>query len=124
MNGADRPEQLAVELIRAGSRQVLHRLNMEEVPQPGRWMEVEGTSYLVLQRRHRYQLRSGRYRLHGVALEVKAQNQPRDSRWWQNSWVIGDPSCAYNARSPLLRCAVLPEGPCELCSHHTPAGDH
>ena len=52
MNGADRPEQLAVELIRAGSRQVLHRLNMEEVPQPGRWMEVAGTSYLVLQRRH------------------------------------------------------------------------
>lgn len=119
MNQGQQPESLAVELIRAGSQQVLHRLTLDEVPQPGRWLEVQGDSYLVLQRRHRYQLRSGRYQLHGVKLVVKPQSQPNDARWWQNRWVIGDPSCIYNARSPLLRCAVLPEGPCERCSHHT-----
>jgi hypothetical protein len=52
---------------------------------------------------------------------VKAQKQPADARWWQGRWVIGDPGCRYNARSPLLRCAVLPEGPCERCAHHTTA---
>ncbi|MFO0104097.1 MAG: DUF6464 family protein, partial [Cyanobium sp.] len=35
-------------------------------------------------------------------------------------WVIGDPLCRFNARSPLLRCAVLPAGPCERCAHFLP----
>ena len=110
---------MAVELRQAGSERVLHRLMLEDVPQPGRWLEVEGLSYLVLQRRHHYRLRGGRYQLSGVALMVKAQKQPADSRWWNGRWVIGDPSCRFNARSPLLRCAVLPEGPCERCSHYS-----
>ena len=63
--------------------------------------------------------RGGHYQLSGVALMVKAQKQPADSRWWNDRWVIGDPSCRFNARSPLLRCAVLPEGPCERCSHYS-----
>jgi len=53
---------------------------------------------------------------------VKPQRQPADARPWRQGWVIGDPSCRFNARSPLLRCAVLPDGPCERCSHYTPAG--
>ena len=57
-----------------------------------------------------------------MALQVKAQRQPADARWWQNQWVIGDPSCRFNARSPLLRCAVLPDGPCERCSHFVARG--
>jgi hypothetical protein len=31
---------------------------------------------------------------------------------------IGDPSCIYNARSPEIRCAVHPQGPCEGCPHY------
>ena len=38
----------AVELRQAGSERVLHRLMLEEIPQPGRWLDVEGLSYLVL----------------------------------------------------------------------------
>lgn len=30
-------------------------------------------------------------------------------------FVIGDISCQLNARSPYLRCAVNPTGPCEAC---------
>jgi hypothetical protein len=30
---------------------------------------------------------------------------------------IGDPTCRYNALSPLLRCAVKPSGPCR-CQHY------
>ncbi|MEN9766936.1 MAG: hypothetical protein RLZZ32_896, partial [Cyanobacteriota bacterium] len=46
-----------------------------------------------------------------------------DALWWQGRWVIGDPSCRFNARSPLLRCAVLPAGPCERCLHHSERGE-
>ena len=31
---------------------------------------------------------------------------------------IGEASCRFNARSPYLRCAVNPEGPCETCRHY------
>ena len=112
---------MQVELRQAGSNQLLERLDLEDVPQPGRWLVVEERSFLVLQRHHRYQLRHGRYELSSIALQVKPQRQPADARQWQGRWVIGDPSCRYNARSPLLRCAVLPDGPCERCAHYSPA---
>ena len=111
---------MRVELRQIGSDQLLDALEVGEcgeVPHPGRWLEAGGRSYLVLQRRHRYQLRNGRYELCSVALQVRRQRRPHDARWWNGRWVIGDPRCRFNARSPLLRCAVLPEGPCERCSH-------
>ena len=111
---------MRVELRQAGSNQLLERLELEEVPHPGRWLELGERSFLVLQRSHRYHLRNGRYELASVALQVKAERQPVEARWWQGRWVIGDPNCRFNARTPLLRCAVLPEGPCQLCSHFEP----
>jgi hypothetical protein len=111
-----------VELRQAGSNRLLERLDLDDIPQPGRWLVVEGRSFLVLQRHHRYQLRSGCYELSSIALQVKVQKQPADARWWHDRWVIGDPSCRFNARTPLLRCAVLPEGPCERCAHFSARG--
>ncbi len=35
---------------------------------------------------------------------------------------IGDISCAFNARSPYIRCAVNPDGPCEGCIHYQKRG--
>ena len=43
---------MLVELRQAGSEALLDRLDLENAPQPGRWLELEDT--LVLQRRHRY----------------------------------------------------------------------
>lgn len=94
--------------------------DLSEAPQPGRWMVVGQRSFLVLQRSHRYRLSDGRYQLWAVALDVKPQEQPADARPWRGGWVIGDPLCHFNARSPLLRCAVLPEGPCERCGEFRP----
>jgi Family of unknown function (DUF6464) len=34
------------------------------------------------------------------------------------SQVIGDLTCIYNARSPLIRCAVNPDVECEDCQHY------
>ena len=55
-----------------------------------------------------------------MALDVKLEQRPADARAWQGGWVIGDPSCRFNALSPLLRCAVLPEGPCASCGAYQP----
>lgn len=105
------------------SHRVLEELDLNDpadVPLPGRWLELEGRSFLVLQRSHRYRLRDGRYELAAVALDVKVQQRPVDARPWRGGWVIGDPTCRFNARSPLLRCAVLPEGPCDRCGAFEP----
>lgn len=114
---------MRIQLRDPSSLRVLEELEVEdpaEAPQPGRWLELAGRSFLVLQRSHRYQLRDGRYELAAVALDVKLQKRPADARPWRGGWVIGDPSCRFNALSPLLRCAVLPEGPCERCAVHEP----
>lgn len=114
---------MRIELRQIGSDRLIDSLEVAdaaEIPQPGRWLSLGERSFLVLQRRHRYRLRNGRYELATIALDVKAQQQPQDARWWNGRWVIGDPLCRYNARTPLLRCAVLPEGPCDRCVHHTP----
>ena len=114
---------MRIELRQSGNDSLLTTFEVEalaDVPQPGLWFIVENQSYLVLQRSHRYKLSDGLYTLASVALQVNAQAQPNDARWWSNQWVIGDPSCHFNARSPLLRCAVLPDGPYECCAHFKP----
>ena len=93
---------------------------LSDVPHPGRWIDVGERCFLVMQRRHCYQLRQGGYELVAVVLQVKPEERPADARRWRHGWVIGDPHCLYNACSPLLRCAVLPDGPCERCIHFTP----
>ena len=108
---------MLVELRQAGSERLVDRMELDEAPHPGRWFEHGQNSYFVLQRRHRYALRSGRYQLACVVLSVKQQRQPLDARRFRHGWVIGDPSCRFNALSPLLRCAVLPDGPCDSCLH-------
>jgi hypothetical protein len=35
-------------------------------------------------------------------------------------YMIGDITCDQNARSPYLRCAVNPLGPCDGCSSYAP----
>ncbi len=35
-------------------------------------------------------------------------------------YMIGDITCDLNARSPYLRCATNPIGPCDGCNTYTP----
>ncbi len=35
-------------------------------------------------------------------------------------YMMGDITCEQNARSPYLRCAVNPMGPCDGCSSYAP----
>lgn len=35
-------------------------------------------------------------------------------------YMMGDITCDLNARSPYLRCAINPMGPCDGCSSYAP----
>ena len=108
---------MLVELIDAGSGTLLNRIQLDDPPHPGSWFELDGTSFLIMQRQHRYSLKGGTYQLSTIALVVKPQSRPSDAKSWRHGSVIGDPTCRFNALSPLLRCVVWPDGPCDQCSH-------
>lgn len=109
---------LPTEIILSNSLATLAYLTLEGNPQPGTYLEVAGQRYLVLERRHRYLLRSGSYQLHKIALYVQQSEVIADKRFVDGRWVIGDITCLYNAQSELLRCAINPAGPCDCCSHY------
>ena len=52
---------MLVELRHVSGDRLIHRVDLEDPPHPGRWLVVEEQSFLVMQRRHRYALRNGRY---------------------------------------------------------------
>ncbi len=97
------------------SQQSLGRFELEAQLQPGSSLELQGETYVVLERRHRYQYRQGRYCLGQILLYVNPATPTMEKTWVGGRWVLGDASCRFNARSPLLRCAINPQGPCAGC---------
>ncbi|MDX2243127.1 MAG: DUF6464 family protein [Leptolyngbyaceae cyanobacterium bins.302] len=108
------------EVILSQAQTSLGYHTLEQNPQPGGYLDIEGQTYQILERRHRYRFKAGRYQLHHVALYVQKSQVPDDRRLLDGHWVIGDASCSYNALSPVLRCAVNPMGPCDRCFHYQP----
>ena len=90
---------------------------LEERPLPGMEISLEGQDYLVMECRHRYALNLNRYELSRVVLWVKALYSATDKTWVEGRWILGNMDCRYNARSPVIRCAVNPDGPCDRCSN-------
>ncbi|UFP96080.1 DUF6464 family protein [Gloeobacter morelensis] len=110
---------LPTQIYRADTAQCVGEVMVPPTQQPGSFVEVEGAIYAVLERRHRYSLRSGRYRLDRIVLYVQpAQGTLGERKLHQGAWVIGDPTCRFNARSPLIRCAQNPGGPCDGCRYY------
>jgi hypothetical protein len=109
---------LPTEVIIQTTSKSLGKIYLDWMPQPGAYLDLGGATYAVLERRHRYQLKSGKYRLQTIALYVQERDRPTEQSFVEGRWVIGDASCAFNARSELLRCGVQPDGPCEGCRHY------
>ena len=109
------PDYLPTELILTNPRQSLGRLQLDWTPQPGNYVDFEGKTYAVLERRHKYQLKAGRYRLNNIAIYVQKAKRPSEKTLVAGRWVVGDASCDYNAHSEIIRCAVNPDGPCQSC---------
>ncbi len=115
------PDSLPTQVILTHPRQTLGRVQLDWTPQPGNYLDLEGKTYAVLERRHRYQLRSGSYKLQEIAIYVQSAKRPVEKSCVDGRWVIGDASCHFNAHSELIRCAVNPEGPCEHCRFYEPS---
>jgi hypothetical protein len=111
---------LPTEVILTDTQTTVGKLVLDWTPQPGNYLDVDGNTYAVLERRHRYQYKSGRYRLEKIALYVQSATRPAERSLIAGRWVIGDATCYYNAHSELVRCAVLPAGPCADCRSYQP----
>jgi len=113
--------QPATEVFLTHPRQSLGSVQLDWTPQPGNYVDLEGQTYTVLERHHRYQLKAGRYRLHKIAIYVQPAQRPSERSLVQGRWVLGNANCCFNAHSELIRCAVNPEGPCDRCRFFEPA---
>jgi hypothetical protein len=111
-------DTLPVEVILSHPRQSLGSVQLDWTPQPGNYLDLEGQTYAVLERHHRYQLKSGRYRLQKIALYVQSASPPTERTLVNGILVLGDASCRFNARSEIIRCAVNPHGPCNCCRYY------
>ncbi len=106
---------LPTEIVLTHSQRSLGNVHLDWIPQPGAYLDLAGKTYTVLERRHRYQLKAGRYQLHKIALYVQSSQRPIEQSIVDGRWVLGDATCCFNAHSELLRCAVNPMGPCDRC---------
>ena len=103
------------EVILTDSHQSLGKIQLDWIPQPGHYLELRGTTYTVLERRHHYQYKMGGYDLQKIALYVQKAQETQEKSLLAGRWVIGDSHCRFNAHSEILRCAVNPTGPCQNC---------
>ena len=106
---------LPTEIFTVNPERSLAKAYLEWMPQPGNYVEVEGNTYIVLERRHRYHLKAGRYVPQKITVFVKLTQKPSEMSLLKGLWVIGDSRCLYNAHSEFIRCAVNPDGPCHGC---------
>jgi Family of unknown function (DUF6464) len=116
------PDSLPTEVILTHPQQSLGSVKLDWTPQPGNYLDFKGKTYAVLERRHRYQLKAGRYRLHNISLYVQSAQRPSERTLVNGRWVIGDATCRYNAHSEIIRCAVNPEGLCQSCRFYEKLG--
>jgi len=113
-----KPAALPTEIIILQPQQSLGEIYLDWVPQPGQHLELEGNTYTVLERHHHYQYKIGGYHLRKMRLYVQCSHPATEKTFLDGRWIIGDPSCLYNAQSELLRCALQPNGPCQGCKHY------
>ena len=109
-------DDLTFEIQLTDSEVSLGSYRLVSDPFPGMDVLINGQTYLVMERRHRYRFKMGRYTLSHILLLVKSVHNDEDKSWLDGHWGIGDMTCQFNARSPFLRCAIQADGPCRCPS--------
>lgn len=77
--------------------------------------------WIIRRSKRRFQARIRRIRhraYHQAITSESSEHYPMLTERYDR--FIGEVSCQYNARSPHLRCAINPSGPCEGCPHYKP----
>ncbi len=113
-------ESLLTEIILTDPHQTLGKIQLDWMPQPGNYLELQGRTYAVLERHHHYQYKVGGYCLNKISLYVQSTQPPSETSWFDGRWVLGDSNCHFNAHSEIIRCGVNPNGPCEGCRFYEP----
>jgi len=72
-------------------------------------------SHPAAQARFRHAVETGTLGRRDSRAGGRAQPDPNHHYVEGLGWVVGDILCEYNARSPYLRCAPNPSGPCAGC---------
>lgn len=112
-------KSLATEVVLSQSTEVIAKLKLDWTPQPGNYLDLDGSTYTVLERRHRYHLQAGCYQLNNITLYVQPSTRPEEQSLVNGEWIIGDATCIYSAKSSLIRCAINPTGPCDGCNDYS-----
>ncbi len=107
---------MIVEIRNIENSQVIYRLDDMSPPDNGTWFSFNDQQYLVMKLSHRYKLLKGTYHLYLVSAYVRICSKPIESNLWKGIWIVGNPNCIFNALHPIIRCAVVPSGPCSSCS--------
>lgn len=114
----ERNMTLPVHLYRSDTGQWVGQITQDQALTAA-YVEWDGSTWAVLERSHYYNLKSGKYQLHRIALFVQpVAVDLKDRTWTGDHWHIGDPTCLYNAHSELIRCAPNPPGPCVECPYY------
>lgn len=111
---------LPTEIILTPARQCIGRLNLDRRLQPGNYLDFEDRTYTILERHHFYQYRVGGYQFNKATLHVQESKRPEETTLIGDRHIIGNAQCLFNARSEIIRCAVVPEGPCKGCRYFEP----
>lgn len=109
---------LPTEIILSNSSELLGKITLDWTPQPGNYLELDGKTYLILERHHHYQYKITAYYLHKISLYVQKATKPTEKTLIEGRWVLGDATCRFNAKSEIFRCAINPNGPCQGCHHY------
>ncbi|WP_013320281.1 DUF6464 family protein [Gloeothece verrucosa] len=74
--------------------------------------------WIIRRSKRRFQARMRRIRHRAYHQAITSESSEPYPLTERSDRFIGEISCQYNARSPHLRCAVNPSGPCEGCPYY------
>lgn len=109
---------LLTEIILNDSLQPIDKIYLDWMPQPGNQLELNGKTFIVLERHHHYHYSIGGYCLSKISLHVQESPRLYEQSLVKGRWVLGNAECRYNAHSEMICCAVNPQGSCQDCSSY------
>lgn len=111
---------ILTEVILSHDNRSLAKISLDWNSQKSNHLELEGTTYTILEYHHHYQYQVGGYQLKKISLYVQKILDNKQKTLIDGRWILGDINCRYNANSEIVTCAVNPQGSCENCQFFEP----
>ncbi len=114
---------ILTEVILSHTHQSLGKLKLDWNPRKSNYLELEGTTYTILEYHHHYHYQVGGYQLKKISLYVQISEDSQEKNLVNGRWILGDINCRFNAHSEIITCAVNPQGSCKNCKFFEPKKD-